>query len=249
MRPLPLLTGRMIRYPGTARCPPPTTHTSVPELGGQCVELAGIGRRGKAEASSGLHGVRLATVSPHFCRLTSFLTYTHTPPRPQLRPSEYQNPGAWSCLALSGPVPQARGASTQGPTEGVAPGNCGGDLFAPTPQECAVPSGAAQIPEQSQPDTARCVCPVGTRSARHQRAGGWRLVPAAHPRTRQRRPGCPDRGRPLLFPAPPHPLTVPPASRPCWNVTGVVARACPDCRNTAASARKASLSPQLWLDG
>lgn len=36
--------------------------------------------------------------------------------------------------------------------------------------------------------------------------------------------------------------------RLCWNVTGVGARACPDSR-THALARKASLSPQVYLCG
>ena len=77
--------------------------------------------------------------------------------------------------------------------------------------------------------------------------GGSCLLP--HPRTPRQRPGCPDRGgRPLLFPPspPPHRAS---RLRPCWNVTGAVARACPNSGNTRFSPQGFLQPPALvrWM--
>ena len=127
-RPLRLLTGRMTRYPGTVVSSAHRPH-QCPRAWRAVWALAGIGKVGEGRGRLWTSWALLATSISHSCGLTlPFLTYI---PPPQLRPSEYQNPGTRAGLALSGPVPQARRASTQGPTEGVAPGNCGGDLFVP----------------------------------------------------------------------------------------------------------------------
>lgn len=102
---------------------------------------------------------------------TPFPTSVHTP---SYTPwfSEPRYPG-W--FGLSGPVPQIIGMLTLGPSGGVALGNLRGDLFAPTAQECTVPSGP---PGFLQRESAQhSLCPVGTRSA--SPAEGRRLTARA----------------------------------------------------------------------
>ena len=182
-------------------------------------------------------------------RSDSSFSDIYTPP-PTYTPLSIRTQVPRLAWHFSGPVPWARGASTQGPTEGVAPGNCGGDLFVP-PHLRNVLSLQACLDScaGSQPYTAHCMCPVGTRFASPSK--GWRLAARAcchTPEPHTRGQAAQTGGRPLLFPPSPLPHRAS-RLRPCWNVTGVVARACPDSRNTCFSPQGFPQPPALvrWM--
>lgn len=154
-------------------------------------------------------------------------------------------------MRLSGPLPQAIGAPTLGPSGG-APGNLRGCLVcSPTPQECAVLLGPPGFLCRESARHSTLLVPCGDMSASPSK--GWRLAARAcchapaPPRTPRERPGCPDReGRPLLLPRPPYPHCSSCLGL-CWNVTGVGARACPDSRNTCFSPQGFPQPPALFM--
>ncbi|XP_066107195.1 tight junction-associated protein 1 isoform X3 [Saccopteryx bilineata] len=113
----------------------------------------------------------------------------------------------------------------------------------------------ARIPAQgvsrhSEPDRARCSCPVGTRSASPSK--GWRLAARACCHT----PAPPEpqaRGQAVrtdkeghsCFPALPTPYRSS-CLGPCWNVTGVMARASPNSRSARLSPPGFPQPPALF---
>ena len=121
-------------------------------------------------------------------------------------------------------------------------------MFPHTSGMCC-PFRPAQIPEQGVSPTQPAVCALwGHALPRHQRAGGWRLVPAATPQNptpEARLPRQRGEATPLWPPPPPHASCL----RPCWNVTGVVARACPNSGNTRFSPQGFPQPPALvrWM--
>lgn len=64
-------------------------------------------------------------------------------------------------MGLSGPVPKTVGMLTLGPSGGVALGNLWGDLFAPTPQECTVPSGPPGFLHRESAQHSMLLVPCG----------------------------------------------------------------------------------------
>lgn len=119
----------------------------------------------------------------------------------------------------------------------------------PTPQECAVPSGPPGFLRRESAPHCLLHVPCGdtlSLTIKGEEGGGSCLLP--RPRTPSQRPGCPDRGGGHSCFPPCAPLHRASCLRPWWNVTGVVARACPDSRNTRFS-REASLGPHLRLGG
>lgn len=86
---------------------------------------------------------------------------------PPFTPFEEQNPGIQAGLGLSGPLCQAIGAPTpRGLLEGWPHRTCGDALLAPPhPRNVLFSQARPDSCAGSQPDTACCSCPVGTRSA------------------------------------------------------------------------------------
>lgn len=196
----------------------------------------------KAEASTG--------ASPGFCRISLAACNTYSCvsgsiPLPSSNTHLHLHP---LCIRIQVPrlvwaawaSPPGHRNSHPGALWRGSPGEpVGVTCLLPTPQECTVLSGPPGFLCRESARHSKLLCPVGTRSASPSK--GWRLAARACCHTPARRePQARDQavqteeGGHSCFPALPTPSPSP-CLRPCWIVTRVMARACPNSRNTRSS--------------
>lgn len=200
-------------------------------------------------ACPGFYSISLATC---VSGSTPFPAHIHPTP-PHLHPLEYQPwyPGLFGTFWAS---PPGHRRSHPGALWRGSPGEpVGVTCLLPTPQECTVLSGPPGFLRRESARPSMRLVPCGDTfclPVKGAEVGGSCLLSRLRsPRTPRQRPGCPDRreATPAFPPSlPPHHSS---CLGPCWNVTGAMARACPNSRNTRFSPLGLPRPPALlrWM--